>query len=302
MPRPTRIQYEHAFYHVMNRGRERQQIFHGDRYYEAFLKTLEEAHQRFDAIIHAYCLMGNHYHLPIETPRANLDRLMRHINGIYTQRYNRFKATDGPLFRGCYKAILVDEDAYLLQVGRYLHRNSAEVEGAALDVRARYQWSSYPAYIGETESPSWLTREKTYQMLGQRHRHAGHRAYVESSIDEELQQFYGEGSMVGIFGDKDFRASIAEEKDELQVSGELAKAISVRPDADAIVRAVANTFGVKETAIIERQRGRQAKNLPRKMAICCCQKMGDMLLKAVYELVVADCCVTASRIKGERSS
>ena len=108
MPRPTRIQYENAFYHVMNRGRGRQRIFHNDAYYQEFLKTLEEAYQRFDAIIHAYCLMGNHYHLLIETPRANLDRIMRHINGIYTQRYNRLKGTDGPLFRGRYKPILVD--------------------------------------------------------------------------------------------------------------------------------------------------------------------------------------------------
>jgi len=97
MPRPQRIQYENAFYHVMNRGRGRQTIFHDKNYYHAFLQTLNEAHSRFDAIIHAYCLMGNHYHLLIETPRANLDRIMRHINGLYTQRYNRLKNTDSPL-------------------------------------------------------------------------------------------------------------------------------------------------------------------------------------------------------------
>ncbi len=72
MPRPTRIKYEGAYYHVMNRGRARQKIFHSSEYYSAFLKTLEEAHSRFDAQIHAYCLMDNHYHLLIGTPRANL--------------------------------------------------------------------------------------------------------------------------------------------------------------------------------------------------------------------------------------
>ena len=91
MPRAPRIQYENAFYHVMNRGRGRRWIFHGDNYYQAFLTCLEESHDRFDARIHAYCLMGNHYHLLIETPLANLDRIMRHINGVYTQRYNRLK-------------------------------------------------------------------------------------------------------------------------------------------------------------------------------------------------------------------
>ena len=107
-----------AFYHVMNRGRARQTIFHDEDDYQAFLKTLEESYERFDAVIHAYCLMNNHYHLLIETPRANLDRIMRHINGVYTQRYNRLKRVDGPLFRGRYKAILVDKDEYLLQLSR----------------------------------------------------------------------------------------------------------------------------------------------------------------------------------------
>ena len=128
MPRAPRIQYENAFYHVMNRGRGRRWVFHGDKYYEAFLACLEESHDRFDARIHAYCLMGNHYHLLVETPLANLDRIMRHINGVYTQRYNRLKRTDGPLFRGRYKAVLVDEDAYLLEVSRYIHAYSGERE------------------------------------------------------------------------------------------------------------------------------------------------------------------------------
>ena len=93
MPRPQRIEYENAFYHVMNRGRGRQVIFHDDEYYQAFLDTLGEAQQRFQCVIHAYCLMGNHYHLLIETPNANLSRIMRHVNGVYTQRYNRLKHT-----------------------------------------------------------------------------------------------------------------------------------------------------------------------------------------------------------------
>ncbi len=89
MPRPQRIEYENAFYHVMNRGRGRQFIFNDERYYLAFLETLSEVYTRFDCIIHAYCLMGNHYHLLLETPNANLSRIMRHINGVYTQRYNK---------------------------------------------------------------------------------------------------------------------------------------------------------------------------------------------------------------------
>lgn len=111
MPRPTRIEYENSFYHIMSGGKARQTIFHNTSYYQVFLETLEEASQRFNAVIHAYCLMSNHYHLIVETPLANISRVMRHVNGVYTQRYNRLKKTDGPLFRGRFKAILVDEDA-----------------------------------------------------------------------------------------------------------------------------------------------------------------------------------------------
>jgi len=88
MPRPVRMQYENAFYHVMNRGRGRRWIFHGRAYYKAFLETPEESHGRFDSMFHAYCMMGNHFHLLIETPLTNLDRIIRHINGVYTHRYN----------------------------------------------------------------------------------------------------------------------------------------------------------------------------------------------------------------------
>ncbi len=85
MPRPIRIEYEDACYHVMNRGRARQKIFHDENYFNAFLSCLSEAHQRFGLQILSYCLMDNHYHLLVKTPEANLGRAMRHINGVYTQ-------------------------------------------------------------------------------------------------------------------------------------------------------------------------------------------------------------------------
>ena len=128
MPRPLRIEYENACYHVMNRGRSKQKIFHNEEYYQVFLSTLAQAHKRFSIQIQSYCLMSNHYHLLVKTPEGNLGRAMRHINGIYTQRYNRMKKTDGSLFRGRYKAILVEEDSYQLQLSRYIHRNPIEAK------------------------------------------------------------------------------------------------------------------------------------------------------------------------------
>lgn len=283
MPRPIRIQYESAFYHVMNRGRGCQTIFHDDEYFQAFLQTLAESHSRFDAVIHAYCLMDNHYHLLIETPRANLDRIMRHINGVYTQRYNRLKQTDGPLFRGRYKAILVEEDAYLLQLSRYIHRNPAEVAGSTSEVLNIYPWSSYRAYINLEKSEPWLDRERTYEMLGKRQRYAGYKSYVEAGIDDETKDFYSKGNVGSIFGGKDFREYIVSNEQDLQVSGDLTKVISERPKIDEIVSAVSNVFGVSKESILIKKTGRRQNNFPRKFAMYCCQQYGDISLKEIAD-------------------
>ncbi len=184
MPRPPRIEYEGAFHHVMNRGRDSQTIYWDDEDYVVFLGTLAEVTKEYHAVIHAYCLMTNHYHLLIETPKANLSQIMKHINGFYTQRFNRKYKKDGALFRGRYKSILVDEDSYLLQLTRYIHRNPVEVKKKMVKQLSDYPWSSYPAYINQAKAPDWLFREKTYQMLGHRYRYKGYYDFVEKGIDE----------------------------------------------------------------------------------------------------------------------
>ena len=154
MARPLRIEYPGAWYHVMNRGAGRKLIFKTDAQRSYFLALLADAHARFHAEIHAYCLMGNHYHLLVRTPEGNLQRIMRHINGVYTQYFNRVEKKDGALFRGRYKAILVDAEAYWLELSRYIHRNPLEAHiPRRLD---DYRWSSYPAYVGKVKPPAWL--------------------------------------------------------------------------------------------------------------------------------------------------
>ena len=107
MSRPLRIEYPGAWYHVMNRGNNFQKIFLDDADKKQFLKLLGETCEMWKIRVHAYCLMDNHYHVLIETPVIGLSRAMRHLNGIYTQRFNRKNKRDGVLFRGRYRAILV---------------------------------------------------------------------------------------------------------------------------------------------------------------------------------------------------
>jgi len=116
MARPIRLEFPGALYHITSRGNRREDIYDGDADREKFLAILTEVCETYNWVCHAYCLMGNHYHLLIETPEGNLTRGMRQLNGVYTQRYNRRHARVGHLFQGRYKAILVEKDSYLLEL------------------------------------------------------------------------------------------------------------------------------------------------------------------------------------------
>ncbi len=113
MARPLRIHSAGAVSHVMNWGAARQATFVTDHDYQAFLATLTEAHRRWGIEVFAYCLLPNHYHVCLRTPHGNLSRVMRHVDGLYTQRFNRSHHRDGVLFRGRYQAIVVEAEEYL---------------------------------------------------------------------------------------------------------------------------------------------------------------------------------------------
>src|SRR3989338_4421942 len=187
MSRPLRVQYPGAWYHVMNRGAGKQQIFRDARDYTAFLTLLGETSLMWKSEVHAYCLMPNHYHLLIRTPLANLSRVMRHINGVYTQRYNRRWNRDASLFRGRFKAILVEEDAYLDELVRYIHLNPAK---ANLTSKAHhYIWLSFPYYLGRSKKPQCLVTDIILQRFGQRQNKARRELvqFIAAGIPETLR-------------------------------------------------------------------------------------------------------------------
>lgn len=282
MPRPERIEYEGAFHHVMNRGRSRQDIFHGDGYYHEFLKLLADATKRFDAVIHAYCLMTNHYHLLIETPQANLSRIMRHINGVYTQKYNWLNQSDGSLFKGRYKSILVDQDDYLLQLSRYIHRNPIDTETPMVKDLAEYPWSSYAAYINQSKAPEWLYREQTYQMLGQKQRYKGYEKYVLQGVDEDIKRYYGKHNVLSILGDASFREMAIETREETDIHA-LRQALANRPETEEVIRLVARMFKVEPLTLTNKRTGKRRSNPLRAFAMYACQYYGGNRLVDIGE-------------------
>lgn len=155
MARSLRIEFPGAYYHVTSRGNERKNIFKDSRDRKQFLSYLRSAYLRYKAVIHAYCLMSNHYHILIGTPKGNLSKIMHHINGAYTTYFNIRHQRTGHLFQGRYKAILVDADAYAGELSRYIHLNP--VKAGLVDIPEKYEWSSYAYYVGKGKKPDWLT-------------------------------------------------------------------------------------------------------------------------------------------------
>jgi REP element-mobilizing transposase RayT len=182
MARPLRITFPGAFYHVTSRGNEQKPVFKSRRDREKFLEYLQSASERYNAIIHAFCLMDNHYHLLIETPSGNLPQIMRHINGAYTTYFNFKRARSGHLFQGRYKAILVDKDSYAKELSRYIHLNPVRAE--MVKTPGVYQWSSYNAYIGKREVPDWLHRNFILAYFGKKVTSAqkGYRDFVKALV------------------------------------------------------------------------------------------------------------------------
>ncbi|MCP5419013.1 MAG: transposase [Gammaproteobacteria bacterium] len=154
MARPLRIEFAGALYHVTSRGDRQESIYEDDTDREAFLTVLAEVVERFHWTCHAYCLMPNHYHLVIETAEANLSKGMRQMNGVYTQASNRRHGRAGHLFQGRYKGILVDKDAYLMELSRYVVLNP--VRAGMVESPEEWPWSSYRAMIGKAPAPKWL--------------------------------------------------------------------------------------------------------------------------------------------------
>ena len=164
MARPLRLEFPGALYHVTSRGNRQENIYLDDVDRSGFLAVLGNVCDRFQWTLHAYCLMTNHYHLVLETVDANLSRGMRQLNGVYTQRFNRHHGCVGHVFQGRYKAILVQKDAYLLALSRYVVLNP--VRAQLVDQPGDWSWSSYRAMIGLEPAPAWLTTDWVLSQFG----------------------------------------------------------------------------------------------------------------------------------------
>ncbi|MCV2352492.1 transposase [Paucibacter sp. Y2R2-4] len=163
MARPPRIEFPGAVYYISARCEAGQQAFADDLDRQGLIDLMAQAMHRFDAQVLAYSLLQDHYHLLLYTRAANLSRLMRHLNGVYTQHHNRRHGGNGELFHGRFKALVVDRDRYLLDACRYVELNPLRM-GLVKAVEA-WPWSSYRAHIGLEAAPDWLDTEGLWRYV-----------------------------------------------------------------------------------------------------------------------------------------
>lgn len=281
MARPLRIEYPDAVYHVANFGLDGQRVFPSAKYFDAFLEGLEETCSRLNVEVHAFCLLRDQYHLVIKTPEGNLSRFMRQVDGLYTQNYQRLKGSDGSLFRGRYKAVLVQAENYLLPLSRYLH---CKVKPAD---RNSYKYSSFGLFTQKAKPPQWFNRDETLKQLhvAAAKRPVAYKKYVAEGVDEEMAHFYGKKNLSSIMGDAKFRTAAQRKRSATSARG-VSKGANAkwRPSCKQIITAVAKEFKVSEASIYKAARGPGSKNVPRWVAMYLCQELSAVTLQAIAKL------------------
>ena len=183
MGRAWRIEYEGALYHILSRGNEQKDIFYDDQDRLLFLATIGEMSERFEIDVFAYVLMGNHYHLLLKTNRANLSKSMQWLGVTYTRRFNLRHFRSGHLFQGRFKSIIVQNDAYLMRLSCYIHRNP--LRAGIVKRLADYRWSSYKAYAYGDKAPEWLITKQIFSQFKGIDKYKAYRGKVQRYAKEE---------------------------------------------------------------------------------------------------------------------
>lgn len=309
MSRPLRIEYPGAVYHVMNRGLNQALIFKNKKDYGVFIFTLEESCRLFDVRVYAYCLMPNHYHLLIRTPSGNISRFMRHLNGVYTQRFNREHHRDGPLYRGRYKSILVQEDSYLIEVVRYIHKNPLKAK--LVERLSQFKWSSHKSY---TEPKGSLLGLDTGFVLGYFSRKKKvaieqYKRFMTKKESGEIKDFYGSKKQGSILGDINFVEQIKEKYISSGPDIEILEKRKIQGEGivGIVKKEVCRIFKVDVSTLYQSKRG--TANVARSMALFLSKELSGLTLSELgllfgfsnYRTVGTHCWKFGNKIKTDKS-
>jgi putative transposase len=269
MARKLRVEYGGAIYHVMNRGDRREPIFKDDPDHQRFLETLGEASVKTGWQVHAYCLMGNHFHLVVETPQPNLVVGMKWFLGTYTSRFNRRHRLSGHLFSGRYKALMVDGsgNGYLRTVCDYVHLNPVRAELLRPEQALReFAWSSLGEYLkAPSQRVAWLRVDRLFGEMGiPKDSASGRRRFEEAMEERRSQELEGEFNGVRrgwCFGNESFRKELLEQMHERVGAHHYGEERheSALERAERIVSEELRRRGVTHDELSQRRKGDRAK-------------------------------------------
>jgi REP element-mobilizing transposase RayT len=281
MARPLRIEYPGAFYHVISRGISHESLFRSHRDKEKFLEYIEKVSERFSIIIHTYCLMNTHYHLLIETSEPNLSQSIQWLNVSYAIYFNRKHNRSGYLFQGRFKAILIDADAYLKQLSRYIHLNP--VKAKLVSSAGLYRWSSYPAFTGKQTPPMFLETGWLLSNFGKSKKVAqkNYKEFVEKANIKTLENPSKHITEGVILGDTDFvnwikDTFLSEKKDDKEIPQ--LRHLKPRISLETVVEQVSKEFNCEVENIL--QKGRK-QNKAREAAIYLARDLTGLSGKAL---------------------
>jgi len=300
MARPLRLAFENACYHITSRGNRRENIFYTDKDKSIFLEKLNETFNKHSIVCYAYCLMSNHYHLFIKTPRANISQAMHYLNTSYTNWFKAEHGIIGSVLQGRYKSILVDEDNYGIVLSAYIHLNPLRA-GVVEDLRD-YKWSSYLNYVKENKRviDSLDTRVILKQFSEDlRKARILYRRYVgeNKDIKDPLKN-----SFKGIvLGSKEYVEDILKKIDKLGKKREMPQTRKINTKrADEIIKGIAKQYNISKEDIIEKKKG----NLFRKLSMYLIKKYTDLTLEQignVYNMDYTAVSQSCSRFEREMS-
>jgi len=249
----------------MNRGRRREEVFTCKQDYKVFVELLQETVEKWNLRVSSYCLMPNHYHLFVQTPDSNISRCMRHIDGVYTQRFNRAHGYDGQLFRGRYKAMLVDASTYMLYLVRYIHRNPQRA--GLVENPSQYLWSSHRGYVSNAKKWDWLHKNVVLGKFGKgkTDQIKKYKEFVAHDDKEELLKILESTRWPATLGSKSFIEKIKERFFGDKTVDYVPQSRELAPEINKIKETVCAFYGIDTTVLHGSRRG--VWNEPRNMAV-----------------------------------
>jgi REP element-mobilizing transposase RayT len=270
----------------MNQGRRSEEIFRAKRDYRTFIELLKDSVEMWNLRVAAYCLMSTHYHILMQTPDANISRAMRHIDGVYTQRYNRTYSLDGPLFRGRYKSILVDGDSYLLQLVRYIHRNP--VKAGIVTKPENYPWSSHRGYLSVSRKWDWLHKGFVLSLFTQDKMKClrYYRRFVGAEEGDGMANILEAERWPAVLGPEKFVDWVKGKYYAATHSQEIPQVQDLAPSVDVIKDTVCDFYAAGREVLYKSRRGEF--NEPRNVAILLTRRLRRENLKSIAHLFQAE--------------